>query len=67
LEKRFGCPSRFFDGPIRGLQTNWGGVFAAIGTVHRNIDYTMLEKASEQKYIDGLHVADAYAVYGAKK
>ena len=65
LEKRFGCPSRFFDGPIRGLQTNWGGVFAAIGTVHRNIDYTMLEKASEQKYVDGLHVADAYAVYRA--
>ena len=63
LEERFGCPSQFFDGPIRGLQTNWGAVFAAIGTVHRNIDYTMLEKASEQKYVDGLHVADAYAVY----
>lgn len=65
LEKRFGCPSQFFDGPIRGLQTNWGAVFPAIGTVHRNIDYAMLEKASEQKYVDGLYVADAYAVFRA--
>ena len=65
LEKRFGCPSQFFDGPIRGLQTNWGAVFATVGTMHRNIDYTMLERASEQKYVDGLHVADAYAVHRA--
>lgn len=32
---------------------------------HRNIDQTTLEGATEQKYIEGVHVADAYAVYRA--
>lgn len=67
LEQRAQCPSQFFDGPIRSFQTNWKEVFAAIDTHHRNIDYTMIEKASEYRYVEGLHVADAYAVYRATK
>ena len=67
MEQQFQCPSQFFDGPIRSFQTNWKNVFAAIDTHHRNIDYTMLEKASEHKYVEGLHVADAYAVFKATK
>ncbi|CAM9106164.1 unnamed protein product, partial [Ectocarpus sp. 13 AM-2016] len=65
LERRFGCPTQFFDGPVRGFQTNWKDVFTSIGIAHRNIDYTLLEKASEDRYVEGLHVADAYAVFRA--
>ncbi|CAM9530269.1 unnamed protein product [Ectocarpus sp. 12 AP-2014] len=65
LERRFDCPSHFFDGPMRAFQTNWKHVFASIGATHRNIDQTTLEGATEQKYIEGVHVADAYAVYRA--
>eukprot|EP00903_Cladosiphon_okamuranus_P018123 g16678.t1 len=65
LEHRFGCPTQFFDGPVRGFQTKWKDVFASIGVAHRNIDYTLLEKASEDRYIEGVHVSDAYAVYRA--
>ncbi|CAM9115140.1 unnamed protein product [Ectocarpus sp. 8 AP-2014] len=65
MEQRFECPAQFFDGPIRSFDTNWKGVFAAIDTHHRNINYTMLEKASEHKYIEGAHVADVYAVFRA--
>ncbi len=65
LERKFECPSQFFDGTIRGFDTNWGNVFAAIGTHHRNIDYTLLEEVSGQKYVEGVHVADAYAVFRA--
>ncbi|CAM9413975.1 unnamed protein product [Pylaiella littoralis] len=65
LERRFGCPPQFFDGPVRGFPTNWNDVFTSIGIAHRNIDYTLLEKASEDRYIEGLHVADAYAVFRA--
>lgn len=65
LERRFGCPTQFFDGPVREFQTKWKDVFTSIGIAHRNIDYTLLEKASDDRYIEGLHVADAYAVYRA--
>ena len=65
LEHRFGCPTQFFDGPVRGFQTKWRDVFTSIGVAHRNIDYTLLEKASDDRYIEGLHVSDAYAVYRA--
>ena len=65
LEHRLGCPTQFFDGPVRGFQTKWRDVFTSIGVAHRNIDYTLLEKASEDRYIEGLYVADAYAVYRA--
>lgn len=67
MEQRFRCPSQFFHGPIRGFQTNWKNVFTAIDTHHRNIDYTMIEKASEHKYVERLHVADVYAVFRATK
>lgn len=40
-------------------------MFTAIGTFHRNIDYTLLEKACENKYIEGVHVADVYAAFRA--
>jgi hypothetical protein len=65
IEQRFNCPPQFFDGHIRSFHTNWKVVFAAIGTHHRNINYTMLEKASEHRYIEGVHVADVYAVFRA--
>lgn len=31
LEHRFNCHPRFFDGPIKGFETNWRSVFDAIG------------------------------------
>ncbi|CAB1119258.1 unnamed protein product [Ectocarpus sp. CCAP 1310/34] len=65
MEQRFKCPPQFFDGPIQSFQTNWKDVFAAIDTHHRNINYTMLEKACEDKYIEGVHIADVYAVFRA--
>lgn len=65
LEQRFNCPPNFFDGAVREVQTSWKDVFTCIGTAHRNIDYTMLEKFSGERYIDGLCVADAYAVFRA--
>ena len=65
MEQRFKCPPHFFDGPIRSFQTNWKDVFAAIDTHHRNINYTLLEKACEHKYVEGVHVADVYAVFRA--
>ncbi|CAB1106674.1 unnamed protein product [Ectocarpus sp. CCAP 1310/34] len=65
MEQRFKCPPQFFDGPIQSFQTNWKDVFAAIDTHHRNINYTMLEKACEDKYIKGVHIADVYAVFRA--
>ncbi|CAM9844846.1 unnamed protein product [Ectocarpus sp. 4 AP-2014] len=65
MEQRFKCPPQFFDGPIHSFQTNWNDVFAAIDTHHRNINYTMLEKACEDKDIKGVHIADVYAVFRA--
>ncbi|CAN0092558.1 unnamed protein product [Scytosiphon promiscuus] len=65
MEQRFKWPSQFFAGPIRSFQTNCKDVFAAIDTHHRNINYTLLEKACEHKYIEGVHVADVYAVFWA--
>lgn len=65
LENRFHCPPHFFDGPIRGFNTNWRQVFAAIDTHHRNIDYTLLEFATQHKYVEGVHVADAFAAFRA--
>ncbi|CAN0259512.1 unnamed protein product [Scytosiphon promiscuus] len=65
MEQRFKCPSQFLDGAIRRFQTNWKDVFAAIDTHHRNINYTLLEKACEHKYIEGVHVANVYAVFRA--
>ncbi|CAM9596594.1 unnamed protein product [Ectocarpus fasciculatus] len=65
MEQRFKCPPQFFDGPIQSFQTNWKDVFAAIDTHHRNINYTMLEKACEHEYIKGVHIADVYAVFRA--
>lgn len=65
MEQRFNCPPQFFDGAIRRFDTNWKEFFSAIGTHHRNINYTMLEKASEHRYIEGVHVADVYAVFRA--
>lgn len=65
MEQRFQCPAQFFDGPIRSFHTDWKGVFDAIGTHHRNINYTLLEKASVHKYVEGVHVADVFAVFRA--
>lgn len=65
MEHGFNCPSQFFDGAIKNFHTDWKDVFNAIGTHHRNINYTLLEKACEHKYIEGVHVADAYAVFKA--
>eukprot|EP00903_Cladosiphon_okamuranus_P010452 g9888.t1 len=65
MEQQFNCPPEFFDGPVHGFQTDWKHVFATIGTHHRNIDYTLLEKVSEHRYIEGVYVADTYAVYRA--
>ncbi|CAN0295467.1 unnamed protein product [Scytosiphon promiscuus] len=66
MEQRFGCPARFFDGAVRSFQTNWKGVFTSIDTQHRNINnFTMLDKACEHKYVEGVHVADVYAVFRA--
>lgn len=65
LEERFNCPSHLLDGPVRSFQTSWKQVFTSIGIAHRTIDYTMLEKASDGRFVEGLHVADAYAVFRA--
>ncbi|CAM9986369.1 unnamed protein product [Ectocarpus sp. 6 AP-2014] len=65
MEQRFRCPPECFDGPIKSFHTNWKDVFTTIGTCHRNIDYTLLEKACENKYIEGVHVADVYAAFRA--
>ncbi|CAM9882297.1 unnamed protein product [Pylaiella littoralis] len=65
MEQRFDCPGQFLDGPIKGFQTNWKSVFSAIGTSHRNSDYVILERACQEKHIDGLHVADPFIVFRA--
>ena len=65
LEQTFECPGQHFDGPVRGFETDWGVVFSAVDVGHRNMDYVMLERTCQQKYIGGLHVADAFAVFRA--
>ena len=65
LEQTFERPGQHFDGPVRGFETNWRDVFSVIDVGHRNMDYVMLERTCQQKYIGGLHVADAFAVYRA--
>ncbi|CAM9482238.1 unnamed protein product [Ectocarpus sp. 4 AP-2014] len=65
MEQRFRCPPECFDGTIKSFHTNWKDVFTAIGACHRNIDYTLLEKACENKYIEGVHAADVYAAFRA--
>lgn len=65
MEARFGCPTHLFDGPLQTLHTNWAQVFDAIDTQHRNIDYTLLALTSQHKYVQGLHVADTYAIFKA--
>ncbi|CAN0240766.1 unnamed protein product [Scytosiphon promiscuus] len=65
LEQTFECPRQHFDGPVHGFETNWGDVFSAVDVGHRNMDYVMLERTCQQKYIGGLHVADAFAVFRA--
>ncbi|CAN0255198.1 unnamed protein product, partial [Ectocarpus sp. 8 AP-2014] len=62
-----GCPPSLLDGPIKRFETSWIDVFSAIGTSHRTMDYVTLERASSDKYVDGLHVADAFAVFRATK
>ena len=63
LEERWACPPRHLDGAIRGWQTDWRDVFRAINVDHRNIAYIMLERACQDKYVDGLHVSDAYGLF----
>lgn len=65
MEQRFNCPPQFFDGAIKSFHTKWRDVFTVIDTHHRNIDYTLLEKASEQKYVEAVHIADIYAIFRA--
>lgn len=67
LEQTWGCPGQHLDGPIRSFETSWREVFGAIGVGHRTMDYVMLERATGQKYVEGLHVTDAFAVYRASK
>jgi len=67
LEQTWGCPGRHLDGPINKFQTNWREVFRAIGTPHRNINYVCIEKATEESYIGGIHVADCFALYNATR
>ncbi|CAM9719770.1 unnamed protein product [Ectocarpus sp. 13 AM-2016] len=67
LEQTWGCPGTHLDGPINKFQTNWREVFRAIGTPHRNINYVCLERATEECYIGGKHVADCFALYNATR
>ncbi|CAN0465548.1 unnamed protein product, partial [Ectocarpus sp. 12 AP-2014] len=67
LEQTWGCPGQHLDGPINTFQTNWREVFRAIGTPHRNINYVCLEKATEDSYIGGKHVADCFALHNATR
>lgn len=62
-----GCPPSLLDGPIKRFETSWSDVFSAVGTSHRTMDYVMMERASSDKYVEGLHVADAFAVFRATK
>lgn len=65
MEARFGCPTHLFDGPLQTFHTNWAQVFDAVDTQHRNIDYTLLALTSQHKYVQGLYVADTYAIFKA--
>ncbi|CAM9693821.1 unnamed protein product, partial [Pylaiella littoralis] len=56
MEQRFSCLS---------FHTNWRQVFTAIDTHHRNMEYTLLELATAQKYFEGVHIADVFAVFRA--
>ncbi|CAN0216399.1 unnamed protein product, partial [Hapterophycus canaliculatus] len=67
LEQTWGCPGTHLDGPINKFQTNWREVFRAIGTPHRNINYACPERATEECYIGGKHVADCFALYNATR
>ncbi|CAM9697243.1 unnamed protein product [Ectocarpus sp. 6 AP-2014] len=63
LEQMWGCPGQHIDGHINKFQTNWREVFRAIGTSHRDINYVCLEKATEESYIGGKHVADMFNLF----
>lgn len=63
MKQRFKCSTQFFDGPIKGFETKMKELFTAIGMQHHCIDDVMLERACDQKFIEGLHVADACAVH----
>ena len=65
LEERWLCPPCHLDGAIRGWETDWRDVFRAINVPHRNIAYIMLERACQDKYIEGFHVGDAYGLFKA--
>ncbi|CAN0431869.1 unnamed protein product, partial [Pylaiella littoralis] len=67
LEERWLCPPRHLDGAIRDWETDWRGVFRAINVPHRNVAYIMLERACQDKYMDGLHVSDAYGLFKATR
>ncbi|CAN0350535.1 unnamed protein product [Pylaiella littoralis] len=67
LEERWLCPPCHLDGAIRGWETDWRGVFRAINVPHRNIAYIMLERACQDKYIEGLHAGDAYGLFKATR
>ncbi|CAN0208193.1 unnamed protein product [Pylaiella littoralis] len=66
LEERWVCPPHHLDGAIRGWQTDWS-VFRAINVPHRNIPYIMLERACQDKYVEGIHVSDAYVLFEATR
>lgn len=65
MEQRFNCPSEFFDGSIRSFPTNWKDVFATVDTHHRDIENTLLQCATTEKYVEGVHMGDVYAVFRA--
>lgn len=67
LEERWLCPPRHLDGAIRSWKTDWRGVFRAINVPHRNIAYIMLDFACQDKYVEGLHVSDAYGLFKATR
>lgn len=67
LEERWLCPPRHLDGAIRSWKTDWGGVFRAINVPHRNMAYIMLIFACQDKYVEGLHVSDAFGLFKATR
>ncbi|CAM9812320.1 unnamed protein product, partial [Pylaiella littoralis] len=67
LEERWVCPPCHLDGAIRSWQTDWGSVFRAINVPHRNIAYVMLQRACQDKYVEGIHVSDAYGLFKATR
>lgn len=65
--ERIGCPSHYFDGPVKKFHTTWRDVFSTLDKhfVYETVDYATLDIASFDRYIEGVHLADVYAVYRA--